>query len=58
MFHAAFKDPERYRKYWDTIPGCYAVGDLAVKNKQGSIMVPGRTDDLIVVAGHNSGLQK
>ncbi len=55
MFRAVFKDPKRYQKYWDTIPGCYTVGDLAVKNKQGYIMVLGRSDDLIVVAGHNIG---
>ena len=55
MFRAVFKDPERYQKYWDTIPGCYTVGDLAVKNKRGYIMVLGRSDDLIVVAGHNIG---
>ncbi|MHB8163260.1 MAG: AMP-binding protein, partial [Methanoregula sp.] len=55
MFRAVFNDPERYKKYWNTIPGCYAVGDLAVKNEQGYIMVIGRSDDLIVVAGHNIG---
>ncbi len=55
MFRAVFHDPERYQKYWNTIPGCYAVGDLAVKNKDGYIMVIGRSDDLIVVAGHNIG---
>jgi len=55
MFRAVFNDPERYEKYWNTIPGCYAVGDLAVKNKEGYIMVIGRSDDLIVVAGHNIG---
>ena len=55
MFRAVFNDPERYQKYWNTIPGCYAVGDLAVKNKEGYIMVLGRSDDLIVVAGHNIG---
>ncbi|MDP3564758.1 MAG: acetate--CoA ligase [Methanoregula sp.] len=55
MFRAVFNDPERYKKYWDTIPGCYAVGDLAVRNKHGYIMVLGRSDDLIVVAGHNIG---
>jgi acetyl-CoA synthetase len=55
MFRAVFNDPERYQKYWNTIPGCYAVGDLAVKNEKGYIMVLGRSDDLIVVAGHNIG---
>jgi acetyl-CoA synthetase len=55
MLRTVYKDDERYRKYWTTIPGCYAVGDLAVKNKDGYIMVLGRADDLIVVAGHNIG---
>jgi len=55
MLRTVYNDPERYRKYWTTIPGCYAVGDLAVRNKEGHIMVLGRADDLIVVAGHNIG---
>ena len=55
MLRTVYNNDERYRKYWSTIPGFYAVGDLAVKNKQGYIMVLGRSDDLIVVAGHNIG---
>ena len=55
MLRTVYKDDERYKKYWTTIPGCYAVGDLAVRNKDGYIMVLGRADDLIVVAGHNIG---
>jgi len=55
MLRTVYNDDERYRKYWNTIPGCYAVGDLAVKNAAGYIMVIGRSDDLIVVAGHNIG---
>jgi acetyl-CoA synthetase len=55
MLRTVYKDDERYKKYWTTIPGCYAVGDLAVKNDKGYIMVLGRSDDLIVVAGHNIG---
>ncbi|MGA2121472.1 MAG: acetate--CoA ligase [Methanoregula sp.] len=55
MLRTVYHDEERYKKYWNTIPGCYAVGDLAVKNKDGYIMVIGRSDDLIVVAGHNIG---
>jgi acetyl-CoA synthetase len=55
MLRTVYNDDDRYRKYWNTIPGCYAVGDLAVKNKAGYIMVLGRSDDLIVVAGHNIG---
>jgi acetyl-CoA synthetase len=55
MFRTVYKDEERYRKYWYTIDGCYAVGDLAVKGKDGYIMILGRSDDIIIVAGHNIG---
>ena len=55
MFRGVYKDDERYRKYWTTINGCYAVGDLAVKGKDGYIMILGRADDIIIVAGHNIG---
>jgi acetyl-CoA synthetase len=55
MLRTVYKDDERYRKYWETIPGVYAVGDLAVKGKDGYIMILGRADDIIIVAGHNIG---
>ncbi|NLZ30554.1 MAG: acetate--CoA ligase [Methanomicrobiales archaeon] len=55
MMRTVWGDDARYRKYWDTIPGCYTAGDLAVKDEDGYIMVIGRADDLIVVAGHNIG---
>ena len=55
MFRGVYKDDERYRKYWYTIDGCYAVGDLAVKGKDGYVMILGRSDDIIIVAGHNIG---
>ncbi len=55
MFRTVFKDDERYRKYWETIKGVYTVGDLAVKGKNGYIMILGRSDDIIIVAGHNIG---
>ena len=55
MMRTVWGDDERYRKYWETIPGCYTAADLAVKDKDGYIMVIGRADDLIVVAGHNIG---
>jgi len=55
MLRTVYKNDERYRKYWETIPDCYTAGDLAVKGKHGSIMVIGRADDLIIVAGHNIG---
>ncbi len=55
MLRMVWKDDERYPKYWETIPGVYTVGDLAVKGKDGYIMILGRSDDIIVVAGHNIG---
>ncbi len=55
MLRTVYKDDERYRKYWFTIEGVYAVGDLAVKGKDGYIMILGRSDDIIIVAGHNIG---
>ncbi|MBP7410243.1 MAG: acetate--CoA ligase [Methanoculleus sp.] len=55
MMRTIWNDDERYCKYWNTIPGCYTAADLAVKDEDGYIMVIGRSDDLIVVAGHNIG---
>jgi len=55
MLRTVYKDDERYRKYWETIPGVYTVGDLAVKGKDEYIMILGRSDDIIIVAGHNIG---
>jgi acetyl-CoA synthetase len=55
MFRTIYNDDERYRKYWETIPGVYTAGDLAVKGIDGYIMVIGRADDIIIVSGHNIG---
>ncbi|MEN6611679.1 MAG: acetate--CoA ligase, partial [Methanoregulaceae archaeon] len=55
MMRTIYNNEERYRKYWETIPGCYQVGDLAIKGGDGYIMVIGRSDDLIIVSGHNIG---
>lgn len=55
MLRTVYNNDERYRKYWSTIEGCYTAGDLAVKGNDGNIMVLGRADDLIIVAGHNIG---
>jgi acetyl-CoA synthetase len=56
MLRTVYKNDERYRQYWDTIPGCYLAGDLAVKGKKDDyIMIIGRADDIIIVAGHNIG---
>ncbi|MDI9633400.1 MAG: acetate--CoA ligase [Methanolinea sp.] len=56
MFRTVYKNDERYRTYWYTIPDCYTAGDLAVKSKTDEyIMIIGRADDIIIVAGHNIG---
>ena len=55
MLRTVYKNDERYRKYWETIDGVYAAGDLAVKGEDGYIMVIGRADDIIIVSGHNIG---
>jgi acetyl-CoA synthetase len=55
MLRTLYKDDERYRKYWYTIDNLYTAGDLAVKGNDGYIMILGRSDDIIIVAGHNIG---
>jgi len=56
MLRTVYKNDERYRTYWNTIPNCYTAGDLAVKGKGDEyIMIIGRADDIIIVAGHNIG---
>jgi acetyl-CoA synthetase len=55
MLRTVYKNDERYRTYWTTIPGYYTAGDLAVKGKDGYIMIIGRADDIIIMAGHNIG---
>jgi acetyl-coenzyme A synthetase (EC 6.2.1.1) len=55
MMRTVHKNDERYRQYWSTIEPFYTAGDLAVKDKDGYIMVLGRSDDIIIVAGHNIG---
>jgi acetyl-CoA synthetase len=46
---------DRFEKYWTEIPGVYFTGDVAIKDKEGYIKILGRSDDIIVVAGHNIG---
>ncbi|MDD1714248.1 MAG: acetate--CoA ligase [Methanoregulaceae archaeon] len=56
MLRTVYKNDDRYKQYWNTIPGCYSAGDLAVKGKHDEyIMIIGRADDIIIVAGHNIG---
>jgi acetyl-CoA synthetase len=55
MLRTVYNNDERYRRYWNQIQNCYTVGDLAVKDEDGYIMILGRSDDIIIVAGHNLG---
>lgn len=55
MMRTIFNNDDRYRKYWTTIKNYYSAGDLAVKDEDGYIMFLGRSDDIIIIAGHNIG---
>ncbi|WP_406660227.1 acetate--CoA ligase [Methanolobus sp. ZRKC3] len=55
MMRTVHQNDERYRQYWNTIGNYYTAGDLAVKDEDGYIMILGRSDDVLIVAGHNIG---
>jgi len=56
MLRNVFKNPKRYREtYWEKIPGYYATGDLAAKDKDGYFWIQGRTDDVLNISGHRIG---
>jgi len=55
MFRTVWKNRERYRKYWEIIEGYYCPEDLATKDEEGYIMILGRADDVLNVAGHRIG---
>jgi acetyl-CoA synthetase len=52
MFADVWNDRERYRRYFEQIPGCYTAGDVAIVDVEGYITVLGRADDVLSVAGH------
>src|SRR5207302_164486 len=33
MLRTIYKDPDRYKVYWNTIPGCYTAGDVCRKDE-------------------------
>jgi acetyl-CoA synthetase len=55
MLRTVWRDPARYERDWQVIPGCYVTGDVAMKDKDGYIAVLGRYDDVLNVAGHRIG---
>ncbi|MCX7760099.1 MAG: acetate--CoA ligase [Hydrogenothermaceae bacterium] len=55
MLRTCWGEPERYEKYWNEIPGFYSAGDLAAIDEEGYVMVVGRADDVLSVAGHRIG---
>jgi len=55
MMRAIYQDPERFEKYWNTIPGYYSAGDVATKDEDGYFRVMGRADDVMNVSGYRIG---
>jgi acetyl-CoA synthetase len=55
MLRDCWNARERFEKYFTEIPGFYFTGDIAIKDKNGYIRILGRSDDIIIVAGHNIG---
>jgi acetyl-CoA synthetase len=55
MMRTIYKDPERYKVYWNTIPNCYTAGDVCRKDADGYLWFMGRADDVIKVAGNRIG---
>jgi len=56
MMRMVHNNEERYRQYWITgDKPYYSTHDMAVKDEDGYIKLLGRSDDLIIVAGHNVG---
>jgi len=55
MMRTIHGDPKRYEEVWNSIPGCYVTGDIAVCDEDGYFSVLGRSDDVLNVAGHRIG---
>lgn len=55
MMRTIYKDPDRYKVYWNTIPNCYTAGDVCRKDDDGYLWFMGRADDVIKVAGNRIG---
>ncbi|MEC9013019.1 MAG: AMP-binding protein, partial [Chloroflexota bacterium] len=55
FYRTVFGDPDRQAKDWNTIPGVYLTGDVALRDADDYYMVVGRADDVLNVAGHRIG---
>jgi len=55
MMRTCWGQPERYLKYWTEIKNYYNPDDLASMDEEGYIMIVGRADDVLSVAGHRIG---
>ncbi|WP_147819850.1 acetate--CoA ligase [Salidesulfovibrio onnuriiensis] len=55
MMTGLWNDPDRYREYWDKIPGMYVAGDVARRDEDGYLWIQGRADDVLNIAGHRIG---
>jgi acetyl-CoA synthetase len=55
MMRTIYKDPDRYKVYWNTIPNVYTAGDVCRKDDDGYMWFMGRADDVIKVAGNRIG---
>ena len=55
MVRTVWKDPERYKQYWEKYPGFYMTGDSARRDEDGYFWIIGRVDDVIKVSGYRLG---
>ena len=56
MTASFWQDDERYLEaYWNTVPGVWIHGDLAMRTQDGHFFLLGRSDDTIKVAGKRVG---
>jgi acetyl-CoA synthetase len=56
MTRSFWEDDARYLEtYWQTIPGIWVHGDLAIRDASGNFFLRGRSDDTLKLAGKRTG---
>lgn len=56
MTQSFWRDDQRYLEtYWQSIPGLWVHGDLALRTPEGNFFMMGRSDDTLKVAGKRLG---